>query len=690
MVQIMPGAIGQSWLAPERSAEKWPSGLINIGRAAGPALLFGLRLWVAVCLALYVAFWLELDKAFWAGTSAAVVFQPHLGASLRKAWFRGIGTLAGAVVIVALTAWFSQNRAAFLIGLALWGGACAFAATLLRNFASYSAALAGLTAAVIANDELGAIGGPNGQAFTFAIARVSEILIGIACAGVILAGTDFGQAPRRLAARLAGLSADIANRFSATLALPDLTFLEMQPVRRELIRQIIALDPEIDEAIGESSELRIHSPILQKAMDGLFAAAASWRAVAVRLASLPVDAAREDAQTVLNAMPEKVRLALSEDNALTWTADPVGMRQLFNETLRELVAMPTDTPSLQLLADRTARVLGGLCHVLDGLALLSAKSPRSRPRSRFVVPDWLPPLINGGRAFVTIGVVTIFWIVTQWPSGTLAIVFATISVTALAPQAEQAYAWALDFTVGTGLAAVGAAVILLAGLPNVESFAGFVLVIGLYLVPAGALLSLQWQTAVLPPMAYYFVFLLQPANQMSYNSVQFYNSALAIIAGCGAAALSFRLLPPPSPGFRTHRLLALSLRDLRRIGAGAVERTLEDWEALMYSRLSALPDSAKPSQRAQLVTALSVGAEIIRLRHISAYPGFEIAFADVLDDLADGNIGDATDRLAALDRRLASFTQPPPDRSLAMRTRGRILFLHDALVQHQPYFEEGV
>src|SRR5262249_30751857 len=56
-----------------------------------PALLFGLRLWTSVCLALYVAFWLELDNAFWAGTSAAIVCQPHLGASLRKGWFRLIG-----------------------------------------------------------------------------------------------------------------------------------------------------------------------------------------------------------------------------------------------------------------------------------------------------------------------------------------------------------------------------------------------------------------------------------------------------------------------------------------------------------------------------------------------------------------------------------------------------------------------
>src|SRR6201987_182340 len=62
-------------------------------RAAGPMLLFGLRLWAAVCLAIYVAFWLQLDNPFWAGTSAAVVCQPQLGASLRKGWFR-VGSTA--------------------------------------------------------------------------------------------------------------------------------------------------------------------------------------------------------------------------------------------------------------------------------------------------------------------------------------------------------------------------------------------------------------------------------------------------------------------------------------------------------------------------------------------------------------------------------------------------------------------
>src|SRR5215472_9928081 len=110
-------------------------------RAAAPPLLFGLRLWASVCLALYVAFWLELDNAFWAGTTAAIACQPHLGASLRKGWFRLIGTVVGAVAIVVLSACFLQDRPLFLISLALCRTRCALIAMLPSKRAANSAAL---------------------------------------------------------------------------------------------------------------------------------------------------------------------------------------------------------------------------------------------------------------------------------------------------------------------------------------------------------------------------------------------------------------------------------------------------------------------------------------------------------------------------------------------------------------------
>src|ERR1700692_2242988 len=205
-----------------------------------------------------------------------------------------IGTLVGGIAIVALTACFPQTRAGFLVSLALWGAACALVATLLGNFASYAAALAGYTAAIIAGDELGAPGGVNGEAFTLAITRVSEIWIGIVCAGIVLAGSDFGAAPRRLPALRSGLSAQITSEFGSALTLAGSALSDMQPVRRELVRQVIALDPVIDQAIGESSKHRYHSWVAQGTKDGLFEALAGWSAVVWRLARLPDGTARQE------------------------------------------------------------------------------------------------------------------------------------------------------------------------------------------------------------------------------------------------------------------------------------------------------------------------------------------------------------------------------------------------------------
>src|SRR5207248_6034437 len=174
---------------------------------------------------------------------------------------------------------------------------------------------------------------------------------------------------------------------------------------------------------------------------------------------------------------------------------------------------------------------------------------------RLRMPDWFPSLVNAGRAFVVIGAAELFWIVTEWPNGAGAITFAAITVILLAPRADQAYAAAISFTVGTSLSAIWAAIIAFAVLPNSETFAAFSLAIGLVLVPAGAGLAQPWQTVVFVAMAANFVPLLAPANQMSYNTPQFYNAALGIVAGAGAAAISFRLIPPLSPAFRTRRLL---------------------------------------------------------------------------------------------------------------------------------------
>jgi uncharacterized membrane protein YccC len=108
--------------------------------------------------------------------------------------------------------------------------------------------------------------------------------------------------------------------------------------------------------------------------------------------------------------------------------------------------------------------------------------------------NWLPALVNAGRAFAAIGAVTLFWIVTEWPSGASAISFTAIIVILLAPRADHAYASGIAFLLGTLVNVVLAATIAFAVLPGsgAETFAAFSLVIGLCLVPIGAPLRKGW------------------------------------------------------------------------------------------------------------------------------------------------------------------------------------------------------
>ncbi len=664
-------------------------------RDAAPALLFGLRMWASVCLALYVAFSLELQNPFWAGASAAIVCQPQLGASLRKGWFRMIGTVVGAVTIVVLTAWFPQDRIAFLALLAVWCGVCAFTATVLRNFASYSASLAGYTAAIIAADTLGATGGASTEVFMLAIWRASEICIGIGCAGVVLAVTDFGGAQRRLAKSLAALTAEIAGRFLRMLEMAGPRVPDMQTERREFVRRVIALDPVMDQVLGESSHVRYHAPTLEKAVHGLFATLVGWRGVATHLSRSREENDHEATDTILRSIPSELAAAAEPPSPARWMADPIGLQRLCAKAVQTLIALPAGTPSLRLLADETAKILAGMMEALDGLALLVDAPERPVPTRdgfRLTVADYLPALVNGARAFVMIGAAELFWVATAWPSGTFSIVIIAVALLLLSPRGDVAYRGAIAFTiVGVGAVLV-AAVIKFAVLPAFETFPEFCLVLGLFFLPVGFVIAKSENLAVavvFTGMAANLMPLLTPTNQMTYDTQQFYNSALAMLVGCGIAPVVFSLLPPLSPELRARRLLAFALRDLRRLATAPQLSTSKDWESRMYGRLAALPDNAAPLQRAQLLAALSVGSEILELRRISASLGIGAELEIALAAVAQGTSVLARTRLVRLEHDLASRSGEESAATLALRARARILVLAEALAQHSAYFDGG-
>ena len=105
----------------------------------------------------------------------------------------------------------------------------------------------------------------------------------------------------------------------------------------------------------------------------------------------------------------------------------------------------------------------------------------------------------------------------------------------------------------------------------------------------------------------------------------------------------------------------------------------------MYGRLSVLPDEAEPLHRSQLLAALSAGTEIIQLCRAAHRFGLGSRLDVARDAVAQGDIATATAHFAQLDAVLAA--RPG---IAALRARGSILALVEALTQHSAYFNAGV
>jgi uncharacterized membrane protein YccC len=659
-------------------------------RAATPAFLFSLRLWASVCLSFYVAFALELDEPSWAATTAALVCQPILGASLRKSSFRLMGTVIGAIGIVIIAALVRQDRIGFLVGLALWCAASAFIATLLRNFAAYAAALSGYTAAILASDVLGPVGASDtGSVVILAINRALEIGIGIVSAGVVLALTDLGHSRRKLATEFAALTTAVMDGFDNCFVIASSSLEEFRALRRDLLRRVIALDPMIDAAIGEASDLRYRSAVLQRAVSGLFETLSAWRKAAFEIAKSGNPEASREARGLHAKLPRD-RLSPEASGS---PQEPAELRAACCAAARSLVRSAAATPSERLLADTAAegmlglaRALNGLCGVVQPREMIPAKGA-----ARLRVPDWLPPSVNALRVFLAVSAMSLFWIASAWPSGALAITFTAVVVVLLSLQGDMAYAASITFFWGCVLGAGIAVVLDFAILPRATAFPSLCLALGLALVPLGFLLARAKNPLLWFAASVNFIPMLSITNGITYDAAAFWNNALGILGGCLFGAIAMLIVPPLSPAIRTSRLLALTLADLRRLATRPrPPRRADDWESLGVARLLAMPNEAEPVERAELVAAVAVGKEIVRLRRIAPrfIPGGAVDAA--LQALAGGRSGKAIERLKDIDRMIAALPGAAAPTRIRLRLRAGILVICGQLAEFGPYFDDKV
>jgi hypothetical protein len=148
-------------------------------------------------------------------------------------------------------------------------------------------------------------------------------------------------------------------------------------------------------------------------------------------------------------------------------------------------------------------------------------------------------------------------------------------------------------------------------------------------------------------------------------------------------------LPPLSPAIRTSRLLALTLADLRRLARRAPSRSQEeDWESRGVARLLAMPNEAEPIERAELVAAVSVGKEILRLRRVAPRFVPDAAVDAALQALAEGRSGEAIGRLKEIDRLIAALAGAGTASRILLRLRASILAISGQLAEFAPYFDD--
>ncbi|WP_428031690.1 FUSC family protein [Ancylobacter sp.] len=610
--------------------------VLHVFQPFGPRLLFGVRLAASVCLALYITYFLELQNSYWAATTAAIVCQPNLGASLRKGLYRGVGTIVGGLVMVTLLGLFPQHRNSLLFCLALWCGVCGFGVVMLRNFASYAAALAGITSAIIFADTLA----DPSTAFFLAIVRVSEICIGIAAAVFVILLTDFGSASRQLAKTLRQALEKVANGFIATLAQGGET-PDIQAARQGLVRSLGQLEVQIDAVTGESSYLRSRAGNLRHMVDTLVGALVAWRNVGNHHRR-PGDSNAVIADTLVPLLQRIDPAQLDRD--------PRQMQRTCADVVAQIRALPTAGSTNSLAVDSSRDVAMGLAAMVDSLILLRDREGKriARGAPALVVADPLPALLNGLRVFAAVLAISAFWVVSAWPSGPFAIVFVAAGTLIFGSFGDMARPLAKDYAIGAALMAALGAVLYFGVLPSVTSFPALMAVLVLLFLPLGVMQAGTWHSVVFLGMSVASLPLLGVANPISYSAVAYFNLALAVVAGSVVGMMFFVIMPVIPPQIRSRRLLELSLRDFRTLARGDRAFDRARWTTLLTRRIEALPPQTALQEAGDLMALLALGQAVIFLRAGEPHAPAARLLREALRALADGELAASHDALEQL------------------------------------------
>jgi len=581
--------------------------------------IFAIRTTAAGLIAISIAYALQLEQPQWAMMTVFIVSQPVAGMVLAKGFFRLLGTLVGALVAVAITITLGASPSPFVALLATWIGLCTYIASLLRNPEAYGAALAGYTAAIIAMPAFG----HEHLAVELAVARCSEIMLGIVCAGIASRLILPQLARDAIIQRLTRSIIDLADYTHRAFTGGDKSKLE--GLLRKLVAETQALAEMRTYARLEAPSLATHGHPVRRTIGHFLSALSTTRmlhghAAPRNVALMPV---RNELKSVLADLSTAGVEAL-DDTAL-WIArlEAIGAQA---QQMPDQAAEGDDKVGTVARLTLAAEFAASLKEVLLGLDAVRqpASSDRSKNRQQpalMIHRDREAALRNAVRAALATTLVIAFWMATRWADvAGVAVIVAVVSSLFASRPAPLESSW--EFFKGTLLAVPFSFVVGQIALPALPGFGWFMLLVIPVLVIGALGMANRHLVGIATAFAINFLAFLNPHQTMVYAPQVFFNGTASILVGILLAMGVFAVVLPARPHVFAARLVKALHEDLARLCLHERVPRRSAFESLTYDRINQLLPYAQrlgetgKALLAGSVAAVTVGLEILRLRKL--------------------------------------------------------------------------
>ena len=591
-----------------------------------PNWVFAAKTTAAGLLALWISFRLDFAQPQWALMTVFIVARKESGLVMTKSFFRIVGTIVGCGISLLLAAWFSQTAELFLLALAAWIGLCVALAARYRNFQAYGFMLAGYTAAIVG---FGAAAAPA-RAFDIAQARVSEVVLGILCAGVVAEAFFPVHAGKRVVPETRARFSRFADFMVHAFSL-DIDTLRMQEVQQGFLADVVGSETQRSSSFLESPDTRLRDDH-QRWMNAAFMKlSTTFHGFIQAMRRFRTQATPEAEQIVTHHYSEMLA-CLGEQEA---QRTPEILAERLAAYRRQIPEMRNQArAALAAMEDREARrdagaVLNLYLQVVEDFAdYADAVAALCHPHT--VKPAPVPPFalhadgwvaaISGLRAVSVLFVLSAFWIATAWPGGNgaaiLGAVFCILFGMSPAPVVVVKRV-ALGFAVGQALAFL----CLFWVLPLTDGFASMALAMAPFLLFAAWLIEHKRFGVEGSGVFLAMLNALAPHNQMNYDIVGFLNDGIATFIGLGAAGVAFSTLPASAARLR-ERLLAMLGRQAATacfapLAGGALRHRFESRTRDLMFQLNSPPASMHGDAgdtMGQALAILEVGQIVIVLR----------------------------------------------------------------------------